>query len=152
MSIAELKQGGRSVARGHNTPRAFYVERLTEGVATIAAAFWPEAGHRAPVGLQVERVPQADRRCPLRARGREPDARLSRCVALHLGRFRECFEMECQAMKRVRDDMGLTNVELMVPFVRTVREATGRRPDREERPVARQRRQAGRQRVACGSS
>ena len=56
-------------------------------------------------------------------RRRKPDARLSRRVALRLREFGDCFALECEAMRRVRDDMGFTNVELMVPFVRTVAEA-----------------------------
>jgi pyruvate,water dikinase len=70
-------------SRGYATPKQFYVEKLAEGVATIAAAFWPEAGDRAPVRLQVERVPQAARRRDLRAGRRKPDARLPRRLALH---------------------------------------------------------------------
>ncbi len=141
---ADLKKAVESVARGHASPRAFYVDKLAEGIATIARGLLAEAGDRAPVGLQVERVPQADRRLALRAGRREPDAGLP-WRARYLSRdFAEAFAMECEALKRVRNDMGLTNVEIMVPFVRTLGQAETRdraagqaRPEaRRERPAA----------------
>jgi len=119
----ELKKAVESVARGHDTPRAFYVERLAEGVATIAAAFWPK-----PVIVRLSDFKSNEYRKLIGGARYEPEEEnpmlgfrgASRYIA---GSFRECFELECQAMKRVRNDMGLTNVELMVPFVRTVSEA-----------------------------
>ncbi|HPU52165.1 MAG TPA: phosphoenolpyruvate synthase, partial [Burkholderiaceae bacterium] len=122
---AELRKAVEGVARGHNTPRAFYVERLTEGVATIAAAFYPK-----PVIVRLSDFKSNEYRKLIGGARYEPEEEnpmlgfrgASRYVSPD---FRECFEMECRAMKRVRDDMGLTNVELMVPFVRTVREAKG---------------------------
>ena len=121
----ELRKAVEGVARGHNTPRAFYVERLTEGVATIAAAFYPK-----PVIVRLSDFKSNEYRKLIGGARYEPEEEnpmlgfrgASRYVSAD---FRECFEMECKAMKRVRDEMGLTNVELMVPFVRTVREATG---------------------------
>ena len=83
-----------------------------------------EAGDRAPLGLQEQRVPQADRRLALRARGRKPDARLPRRLALRQPR-RSARRSRWNARRcvRVRRDMGLTNVEVMVPFVRTLGQA-----------------------------
>ena len=109
---------------------------------TIAAAFAPQAGDRAPVGLQVERVREPDRRRALRAARGEPDARLPRRLALRRrersGRASSSSAGRC---KRVRDEMGLTNVQIMVPFVRTLDEArAGDRAARRERPEARRER------------
>jgi pyruvate,water dikinase len=119
----ELRKAVESVARGHATPRAFYVERLAEGVATIAAAFWPK-----PVIVRLSDFKSNEYRKLIGGARYEPEEEnpmlgfrgASRYVS---SAFRECFELECLAMKRVRDDMGLSNVELMVPFVRTVSEA-----------------------------
>ncbi len=119
----DLKKAVESVARGHATPRAFYVERLAEGVATIAAAFWPR-----PVIVRLSDFKSNEYRKLIGGSRYEPDEEnpmlgfrgASRYIAES---FRDCFELECRAMRRVREDMGLTNVELMVPFVRTTREA-----------------------------
>ena len=119
----DLKKAVESVARGHATPRAFYVERLSEGIATIAAAFWPK-----PVIVRFSDFKSNEYRKLIGGSRYEPDEEnpmlgfrgAARYIAAS---FRECFELECLAMKRVRNDMGLTNVELMVPFVRTTREA-----------------------------
>ena len=80
---ADLKKAVESVARGHASPRAFYVDKVAEGVATIAAAFWPKPVIVRLSDFKSQRVPQADRRLALRAGGREPDAGLPRCRALH---------------------------------------------------------------------
>ena len=120
---AELKKAVESVARGYASPRAFYVEKLSEGVATIAAAFWPK-----PVIVRLSDFKSNEYRKLIGGTRYEPDEEnpmlgfrgASRYVAPS---FSECFELECQAMKRVREDMGLVNVELMVPFVRTTQEA-----------------------------
>src|SRR5690606_33357936 len=119
----DLRKAVESVARGHATPRAFYVERLAEGVATIAAAFWPR-----PVIVRLSDFKSNEYRKLIGGSRYEPEEEnpmlgfrgASRYVAES---FRDCFELECMAMKRVREDMGLTNVELMVPFVRTTKEA-----------------------------
>ncbi len=119
----DLKKAVESVARGHATPRAFYVERLAEGVATIAAAFWPK-----PVIVRLSDFKSNEYRKLIGGSRYEPDEEnpmlgfrgASRYIA---DGFRDCFELECQAMRRVREQMGLTNVELMVPFVRTTKEA-----------------------------
>ncbi len=110
-------------ARGYPTPRQFFVERLAEGVATIAAAFWPK-----PVIVRLSDFKSNEYRKLLGGEIYEPEEEnpmlgfrgASRYIA---NSFRACFELECMAMRRVRDDMGLANVELMVPFVRTLAEA-----------------------------
>ena len=120
---ADLKKAVESVARGHATPRAFYVERLAEGVATIAAAFWPK-----PVIVRLSDFKSNEYRKLIGGSRYEPIEEnpmlgfrgASRYIAES---FRDCFELECQAMRKVREQMGLTNVELMVPFVRTTKEA-----------------------------
>jgi pyruvate,water dikinase len=119
----QLRKAVEGIARGHRTPRDFFVERLAEGVATIAAAFHPR-----PVIVRLSDFKSNEYRKLIGGTRYEPEEEnpmlgfrgASRYIA---GDFRECFEMECKALRRVRDDMGLTNVELMVPFVRTVREA-----------------------------
>jgi pyruvate, water dikinase len=109
-------------ARGYASPKDFFVEKLVEGVATIAAAFWPN-----PVIVRLSDFKSNEYRKLLGGELYEPEEEnpmlgfrgASRYVAQS---FRDCFEMECRAMKRVREEMGLTNVQLMVPFVRTVGE------------------------------
>ncbi|MDO4233271.1 MAG: phosphoenolpyruvate synthase, partial [Lautropia sp.] len=120
---ADLKQAVESVARGYASPRAFYIDKLAEGVATIAAAFWPK-----PVIVRLSDFKSNEYRKLIGGSRYEPEEEnpmlgfrgASRYVAPS---FSECFDMECEAMKRVREKMGLTNVQLMVPFVRTVAEA-----------------------------
>jgi pyruvate,water dikinase len=110
-------------ARGYPTPRQFFVEKLAEGVATIAAAFWPK-----PVIVRLSDFKSNEYRKLLGGEIYEPEEEnpmlgfrgASRYIA---NSYRECFELECVAMRRVRDDMGFTNVQLMVPFVRTIGEA-----------------------------
>ncbi|WP_371322429.1 phosphoenolpyruvate synthase [Dechloromonas sp. ZY10] len=109
-------------ARGYATPKDFFVEKLVEGVSTIAAAFWPN-----PVIVRLSDFKSNEYRKLLGGDLYEPEEEnpmlgfrgASRYIA---DSFRDCFEMECRAMKRVREEMGLTNVQLMVPFVRTVGE------------------------------
>jgi pyruvate, water dikinase len=110
-------------ARGYASPRDFFIEKLTEGVSTIAAAFWPQ-----PVIVRLSDFKSNEYRKLLGGELYEPEEEnpmlgfrgASRYIA---NTFRDCFELECIAMKKVREAMGLTNVELMVPFVRTVGEA-----------------------------
>jgi pyruvate,water dikinase len=121
---ADLKKAVESVARGHASPRAFFIDKLTEGVATIAAAFWPK-----PVIVRLSDFKSNEYRKLIGGSRYEPEEEnpmlgfrgASRYIAKS---FSECFAMECEAMKRVRNDMGLTNVELMIPFVRTLKEAS----------------------------
>jgi len=119
----DLKKAVESVARGHASPRAFYVDKLAEGIATIAAAFWPQ-----PVIVRLSDFKSNEYRKLIGGSRYEPDEEnpmlgfrgASRYIS---GEFQDAFAMECEALKRVRNDMGLTNVEIMVPFVRTVRQA-----------------------------
>jgi len=120
---ADLKKAVESVARGHASPRAFYVDKLVEGVATIAAAFFPR-----PVIVRLSDFKSNEYRKLIGGSRYEPDEEnpmlgfrgASRYIS---GEFQDAFAMECEALKRVRNDMGLTNVEIMVPFVRTVKQA-----------------------------
>jgi pyruvate,water dikinase len=112
-----------SVARGHASPKAFYVYKLAEGIATIAAAFWPK-----PVIVRLSDFKSNEYKKLIGGSRYEPDEENPmlgfRGAARYLAPdFAESFEMECLAMKRVRNDMGLTNVEIMVPFVRTLGQA-----------------------------
>jgi pyruvate, water dikinase len=120
---ADLKKAVESVARGHASPRAFYVDRVAEGVATIAAAFWPK-----PVIVRLSDFKSNEYRTLIGGSRYEPDEENPmlgfRGAARYISaEFGEAFAMECEAMLRVRRDMGLTNVQLMVPFVRTLEQA-----------------------------
>ena len=112
-----------SVARGHASPRAFYVDKVAEGVATIAAAFWPK-----PVIVRMSDFKSNEYRKLIGGSRYEPEEENPmlgfRGAARYISAdFAEAFAMECEAIKRVRDDMGLTNVEIMIPFVRTLEQA-----------------------------
>jgi pyruvate,water dikinase len=119
----DLKKAVESVARGHASPRAFYVDKLVEGISTIAAAFWPK-----PVIVRLSDFKSNEYRKLIGGTRYEPDEEnpmlgfrgASRYIS---GDFSDAFAMECEALKRVRTEMGLTNVEIMVPFVRTVNQA-----------------------------
>ncbi len=119
----ELKKAVESAARGHASPRAFFVEKMAEGGATIAAAFYPK-----PVIVRMSDFKSNEYRKLVGGSRYEPEEEnpmlgfrgASRYIA---DDFAECFRMECEALKKVRDDMGLTNVEIMVPFVRTLGQA-----------------------------
>jgi len=119
----ELKKAVESAARGHASPRAFFVEKMAEGVATIAAAFYPK-----PVIVRMSDFKSNEYRKLVGGSRYEPEEEnpmlgfrgASRYIAED---FAECFRMECEALKKVRDEMGLTNVEIMVPFVRTLSQA-----------------------------
>ncbi|MBA2963358.1 MULTISPECIES: phosphoenolpyruvate synthase [Ramlibacter] len=120
---ADLKKAVESVARGHASPRAFYVDKVAEGVATIAAAFWPK-----PVIVRLSDFKSNEYRKLIGGSRYEPEEENPmlgfRGAARYVSEaFREAFAMECEAMLRVRRDMGLTNVEIMVPFVRTLAQA-----------------------------
>ncbi|MDP1901226.1 MAG: phosphoenolpyruvate synthase [Rubrivivax sp.] len=119
----DLKKAVESVARGHASPRAFYVDKVTEGVSTIAAAFWPK-----PVIVRLSDFKSNEYRKLIGGTRYEPDEEnpmlgfrgASRYIS---GDFQDAFAMECEALKRARTEMGLTNIEVMVPFVRTVKQA-----------------------------
>jgi pyruvate,water dikinase len=119
---ADLKAQVARQARGYESPVRFYVEKIAEGVATIAAAFWPKK-----VIVRLSDFKSNEYRNLIGGTRYEPHEEnpmlgfrgASRYVAES---FRDCFQLECEAMRKVRDTMGLTNVELMIPFVRTVAE------------------------------
>ncbi len=120
---ADLKKAVESVARGHASPRAFYVDKVAEGVATIAAAFWPK-----PVIVRLSDFKSNEYRKLIGGSRYEPEEENPmlgfRGAARYISQdFGEAFAMECEALKRVRGDMGLTNVQVMVPFVRTLNQA-----------------------------
>ena len=93
----------------------FFVERLAEGVGTIAAAFYPK-----PVVVRLSDFKTNEYASLIggaaSSRGEQPDDRLPRCLPLRYPAYNEGFALECRAMKRVREEMGLNNVKLMVPF------------------------------------
>ncbi len=118
----DLKAQVARQSRGYENPVRFYVEKIAEGVSTIAAAFWPKK-----VIVRLSDFKSNEYKNLIGGAIYEPNEEnpmlgfrgASRYVAES---FRECFRLECEAMKKVRDAMGLTNVELMVPFVRTIEE------------------------------
>ena len=108
---------------GYANPKTFYVDKLTEGIATLAAAFYPKK-----VIVRLSDFKSNEYRNLIGGSVYEPHEENPmigfRGAARYIAEsFADCFEMELTALKKVRDDMGLTNVEIMVPFVRTVREA-----------------------------
>ncbi|RYF08040.1 MAG: phosphoenolpyruvate synthase, partial [Comamonadaceae bacterium] len=120
---ADLKKAVESVARGHASPKAFYVDKVAEGVATIAAAFWPK-----PVIVRLSDFKSNEYRKLIGGSRYEPEEENPmlgfRGAARYISAdFGEAFAMECEALKRVRGEMGLTNVQVMVPFVRTLGQA-----------------------------
>jgi pyruvate,water dikinase len=120
---ADLKKAVESVARGHASPKAFYIDKVTEGVASIAAAFWPK-----PVIVRLSDFKSNEYRKLIGGSRYEPEEENPmlgfRGAARYISQdFGEAFAMECQAIKRVRGEMGLTNVQVMVPFVRTLGQA-----------------------------
>ncbi|MCA6061086.1 phosphoenolpyruvate synthase [Thalassolituus sp. ST750PaO-4] len=108
---------------GYAGPVDFYVEKLVEGISTLAAAFWPKR-----VIVRLSDFKSNEYANLIGGRLYEPEEEnpmlgfrgASRYISKN---FRDCFELECRAMKKVRNEMGFTNVEIMVPFVRTVGEA-----------------------------
>jgi pyruvate,water dikinase len=118
-----LKRAVESLAHGYANPRQFFELRLAEGIATIAAAFWPK-----PVIVRLSDFKSNEYRKLIGGSRYEPEEEnpmlgfrgAARFIAPE---FADCFELECTALKRVRETMGLTNVEIMVPFVRTLEEA-----------------------------
>ncbi|ESK41176.1 phosphoenolpyruvate synthase [Acinetobacter nectaris CIP 110549] len=108
---------------GYNSPVEFYVEKIVEGVSTLAAAFGDK-----PVIVRMSDFKSNEYANLIGGKLYEPEEEnpmlgfrgASRYVS---DNFRDCFELECRALKKVRDEMGLTNVQIMIPFVRTVKEA-----------------------------
>lgn len=121
---SDLKKAVESAARGYASPRSFFVEKLAEGIATIAAAFYPKS-----VTVRLSDFKSNEYRKLVGGSRYEPEEEnpmlgfrgASRYISAE---FEECFRMECEALKKVRNDMGLTNVEIMVPFVRTLAQAS----------------------------
>ncbi len=121
----ELKRRIESRIAGYPGPRAFYVEKLVEGIGTLAAAFHPK-----PVIVRTSDFKSNEYANLLggdRYEPREENPMLGfRGAARYLSEtFRPCFDLECEALKRVREEMGFDNVEIMIPFVRTLEEAEG---------------------------
>jgi pyruvate,water dikinase len=113
----------KSRARGYASPKQFYIDKVAEGVATIAAAFYPK-----PVIVRTSDFKSNEYKKLVGGDIYEPDEENPmigfRGAARYVAEdFQECFAMELTAMKKVRNEMGLTNVELMLPFVRTLEEA-----------------------------
>jgi pyruvate,water dikinase len=121
----KLQETIRQHMAGHTDPVEFFVDKLSEGVACIAAAFAPE-----PVIVRLSDFKSNEYANLIGGRQYEPTEEnpmlgfrgASRYLAPE---FQPCFELECRALRRVREEMGLTNVQIMVPFVRTVAEARG---------------------------
>lgn len=119
----ELRDAVERLSAGYPSVKAFFERKIAEGVATIAAAFYPKK-----VIVRLSDFKSNEYRKLIGGANYEPVEEnpmlgfrgASRYIA---NSFAECFAMECRAMKFVRDEMGLTNVELMIPFVRTVEEA-----------------------------
>ena len=119
----ELKSTIREQMAGYDDPVGFYVEKLAEGISTIAAAFAPE-----PVIVRLSDFKSNEYANLIGGRQYEPHEENPMLGFRGASRyidpsFRACFELECRALVKVRDAMGLTNVQVMVPFVRTVSEA-----------------------------
>jgi pyruvate, water dikinase len=119
----DVRDAVRTHSAGYADPVSFYVDKLTEGISTLGAAFFPK-----PVIVRMSDFKSNEYSSLVGGKLYEPEEEnpmlgfrgASRYIA---DSFRECFALECEALKRVRNDMGLTNIEVMVPFVRTVDEA-----------------------------
>jgi pyruvate,water dikinase len=120
---AEVRQQISNQIAGYVDPISFYVEKLKEGISTLGAAFFPK-----PVIVRLSDFKSNEYSSLIGGKIYEPEEEnpmlgfrgASRYISES---FSECFEFECRALKHVRDEMGLTNIEIMVPFVRTVDEA-----------------------------
>lgn len=120
----EIKDGVDKRIAGYNDPVGFYVEKLVEGISTLAAAFWPKK-----VIVRLSDFKSNEYANLIGGKLYEPEEENPmlgfRGASRYISEaFRDCFELECRALKRVRNEMGLTNVEIMVPFVRTLGEAS----------------------------
>ena len=119
----DLRRAVEEASAGYENPREFFKEKIAEGVATIAAAFYPKK-----VIVRMSDFKSNEYRKLLGGKLYEPEEETPmlgfRVASRYVSEdFKECFAMECEALKKVRDEMGLTNVEIMIPFVRTVKEA-----------------------------
>src|SRR5882672_5158545 len=120
---ADVKVAIEAHSAGYPDPVSFYVDKLAEGVATLGAAFWPK-----PVIVRLSDFKSNEYSSLTGGARYEPREENPMLGFRGAGRyvdpsFRDCFELECRALRKVRDEMGLTNIEIMVPFVRTVDEA-----------------------------
>ncbi|VEJ55275.1 phosphoenolpyruvate synthase [Pragia fontium] len=118
-----VKQEIRELMIGYDDPVEFYVGRLSEGIATLAAAFWPKR-----VIVRLSDFKSNEYANLVGGSRYEPHEENPMLGFRGAGRyisddFKDCFALECEAVKRVRNKMGLTNVEIMIPFVRTVEQA-----------------------------
>lgn len=121
--MPELQQQIRKMMKGFDDPVEFYIARLTEGIATLGAAFAPKG-----VIVRLSDFKTNEYANLVGGERYEPEEENPMLGFRGAGRyvadsFRDCFALECEAVKRVRNEMGLTNVEIMVPFVRTVEQA-----------------------------
>ena len=119
----ELQEIIHNRVDAYESPREFFVSKIAEGVSTLAAAFAPK-----PVILRMSDFKSNEYANLIAGTHYEPEEENPmigfRGAARYIDKtFRSCFEMECEAIKRVRNDMGLTNIEIMIPFVRTLEEA-----------------------------
>ncbi|EII3441769.1 phosphoenolpyruvate synthase [Vibrio parahaemolyticus] len=119
----ELKAEIKQRIRGYKDPIDFYVSKLTEGIATIASAFWPKR-----VIVRMSDFKSNEYSNLVGGKAYEPHEENPMLGFRGASRyispvFEDCFELETQAIKRVRNEMGLKNVEIMIPFVRTPSEA-----------------------------
>ncbi|NHC23637.1 phosphoenolpyruvate synthase [Nocardioides sp. IC4_145] len=122
---ADLREEVEELTAAYPGPREFFVQRVAEGVATIAAAFAPE-----PVIVRMSDFKSNEYANLVGGERYEPDEENPmigyRGASRYLSEdFADCFAMECEALRHVRDEMGLTNVKVMIPFVRTTKEAAG---------------------------
>ncbi|MBU2918670.1 phosphoenolpyruvate synthase [Psychrosphaera sp. F3M07] len=120
---ADLKEEIDELIAGYESPVEFYINKIKEGVATLASAFYPEK-----VIVRMSDFKSNEYANLVGGEQYEPEEENPmigyRGAARYISDdFRECFALECEALKRVRNDMGFTNVEVMIPFVRTVGEA-----------------------------
>jgi pyruvate,water dikinase len=120
---ADTKHAIQEQMAGYDDPVRFFIDKLAEGVATIAAAFAPE-----PVIVRMSDFKSNEYANLIGGEKYEPEEENPMLGFRGAGRyvsdsFRPCFELECEAIKKVRNEMGLTNVQLMIPFVRTVAQA-----------------------------
>lgn len=118
-----LKKAVESSARGYSHPKSFYIAKIAEGVSTIAASFWPK-----PVIVRLSDFKSNEYKKLIGGSRYEPEEENPmlgyRGVSRYISEdFESCFKMECEAIKKVRNQMGLLNVEIMIPFVRTVENA-----------------------------
>jgi pyruvate, water dikinase len=120
---AELRQQVETRSRGYADPKTFYRTKLTEGVAMLAAAFWPKKVIVRLSDFKSNEYTNLIGGAQFEPHEENPMIGFRGAARYIADSFRDCFALECEALRYVRDTMGLTNVEIMVPFVRTLEEA-----------------------------